>query len=104
MSNLWKITKCSVNAAALSGLSHLKKRKLPNTAQAVVLNLPKRSSTMARLVFRITVNSIVKIGQWLMVGFICLALVPVAGLTVFGLIMWATMSVATDKLKRTLKG
>lgn len=53
------------------------------------------------------VRSMLTIGLWLMVGCIYLASVLAVIPTVFVLTMWAVanrLSVATDKVKRTLKG
>ena len=107
MSNLWKITKCSANAVALFGLSLLKRRSRRINVRVVERNLLSQSNTMARRVSRITVRSMLTIGLWLMVG--CIYLVSVLAVipTVFVLTMWAVankLSVATDKVKRTLKG
>ena len=104
MSNLWKITKCSANAVALFGLSHLRRRNRRINVQAVERNQPSQSNTMARRVFRIMGHSIAKTGLWLMAGCIFLVTVVVAIPTVFGLTMLQILSVATDKVKRTLKG
>jgi hypothetical protein len=62
---------------------------------------------MARRVFRIMVRSMLTTGLWSMVG--CIYLVSVLAVipTVFVLTMLAVvnkLSVATDKVKRTLKG
>jgi uncharacterized membrane protein len=107
MSNLWKTTKCNANDAALSGLSLPKNASQQTIVRAVEQNQPSQSSTMARRVFHITGLLTVRIGLWLMASCIFLvavvAVIPIA----LGLIMWLVtnkMSVATDKLKRTLKG
>lgn len=107
MSNLWKITKCNAKDAASFGLSLLKNASQPNTVRAVVQNLLSQSNTMARRVFHIMGHLTGMTGLWLMVCCIylvsVLAVIPIA----LGLIMWWVankMSVATDKLKRTLKG
>ena len=49
-------------------------------------------------------RSMLTIGLWLMAGCIFLVTVVVAIPTVFGLTMLQILSVATDKVKRTLKG
>ncbi len=75
--------------------------------RVVGLNLLSQSNTMAKRVFRIMGSLILKTGLWLMVACIYLVTVAATILIAFVLIMWwviQKMSVATDKLTRTLKG
>jgi hypothetical protein len=107
MSNLWKITKCNAKDAVSSGLSLLKNASQPNTVRVAVQNLLSQSNTMAKRVSHIMGHLTGMTGLWLMVCCIYLVSVLVVILTVFALIMWWVvneLSVAADKLKRTLKG
>jgi hypothetical protein len=104
---MWKITKFSASVVASSGLSHLSERKWLSIVAVAARNLLNQSNTMVRRVFRIMGHSIKMIGLWLMVFCICLALALVAIAIVLLTVMLSginKLSVATDKVKRTLKG